>query len=95
MSKRMTVFALAAIAAFGGLTLGAKKPASIGGSWMVDSRHSDAQLITDGTTDHGKTKIDVTLGFARVMGAMKIDDGDPDKSTVYMTPSTGHEMAGN
>ncbi len=82
MSKQITVFALAAIVGLGILALGAKKPTPIAGAWLVDTRHSDAQLITDGTTDYGKTKIDITLGFARVMGAMKIDDGDPTKSRV-------------
>lgn len=82
MSKYMTIFALAPIIALGALTLGAKKSTPIAGAWLVDTRHSDAQLITDGTTDYGKTKIDITLGFARVMGAMNIDDGDPTKSRV-------------
>jgi len=81
MSKHTAVFALAAIVALGVLTLDASKPASLAGSWLVDRRHSDAQLITDGTTDYGKTKIDITLGFARVMGALKIDDVDPTKSS--------------
>ena len=80
MSKYMTVFALTAIVALGVLALGAKEPASLAGSWSVDARHSDAQLITDGTTDYGKTKIDITLGFARVMGGLKIDEADPTQS---------------
>jgi polyisoprenoid-binding protein YceI len=80
MSKYMTVFALAAIVALGVLALGAKEPASLAGSWSVDARHSDAQLITDGTTDYGKTKIDITLGFAKVMGGLKIDEADPTQS---------------
>lgn len=56
----------------------------------MDTRHSDAQLITDGTTDYGKTKIDITLGFARVRGALKIDDSDPTKSSVdlHIYPAT-------
>jgi polyisoprenoid-binding protein YceI len=82
MFKHMAVFAIAVTFAVGVLALNAKAPASLAGSWMVDTRHSDAQLITDGTTDYGKTKIDVTLGFARVMGAVKIDDSDPAKSSV-------------
>ena len=88
MSKHIAVFAIAVLFAFGILTLGAKTPASLAGSWLVDARHSDAQLITDGTTDSGKTKIDVTLGFARVMGALKIDD--PAKSSVdlHIYPAT-------
>jgi len=90
MSKHTAVFALVAIVALGVLALGAKKPASMAGSWLVDARHSDAQLITDGTTDYGKTKIDVTLGFGRVNGALKIDDGDPTRSSVdlHIYPAT-------
>jgi polyisoprenoid-binding protein YceI len=88
MSKHMAVFAIAVLFALGILTLGAKTPASLAGSWLVDARHSDAQLITDGTSDYGKTKIDVTLGFARVMGALRIDD--PTKSSVdlHIYPAT-------
>ena len=82
MSKHMAALAVAVVVALGILTLSAKAPVSLAGSWQVDARHSDAQLITDGTTDYGKTKIDVTLGFARVVGALKIDDGDPTKSSV-------------
>jgi len=67
MSKHTVVFALAMVA-IGVLALGANKTTSMAGSWLVDARHSDAQLVTDGTTDYGKTKIDITLGFARVMG---------------------------
>jgi polyisoprenoid-binding protein YceI len=55
---------------------------STGGSWVVDTRHSDAKLITDGTTDYGKTKIKVALGFARVNGRVTLDDADPSKSNV-------------
>jgi polyisoprenoid-binding protein YceI len=90
MSKHTTLFALAAIVALGVLALGAKKPVSLSGSWLVDTRHSDAQLITDGTTDYGKTKTDITLGFARVEGAVKFDDGDPANSRVdlHIYPAT-------
>jgi hypothetical protein len=59
MSKYM-LFALAGIFALGVPT----RPASTRGSWQVDARHSDAQLITDGTTDYGKTQINVALGVA-------------------------------
>jgi len=52
------------------------------GSWQVDARHSDARLITDATTDYGKTKMNVTLGFARVNGRVTIDDSDPTKSSI-------------
>ncbi len=95
MSKHMTasaiaVFAVVTVVALGILPLGAKAPASLAGSWLVDARHSDAQLIVDGTTDYGKTKIDVTLGFGRVMGALKIDDANPANSSVdlHIYPAT-------
>src|ERR1700739_3260952 len=91
MTKHMAVFAVAATVALGVLALGAaKEPASLAGSWLVDARHSDAQLITDGTTDYGKTKIDVTLGFGRVMGALRIGEGDPTNSGVdlHIYPAT-------
>ena len=84
MSKHMAAFALSGIVALGVLALGAKKPVSMAGSWVVDARHSDAQLITDGTTDYGKTKIDITLGFARVGGGLKVDEADPTKSEVHL-----------
>ncbi len=57
------------------------KSAFSGGSWQVDTRHSDAQLITDATTDYGKTKIDITLGFARVNGRVEVDNDDLAKSS--------------
>jgi len=78
MLKYTALFALAGIFALGVPS----KPSSTGGSWQVDARHSDAQLITDGTTDYGKTKINVALGFARVNGKVTLDDGDPAKSNV-------------
>jgi len=86
----IAVFAVVVVAALGILPLGAKAPASLAGSWLVDARHSDGQLITDGTTDYGKTRIDVTLGFARVMGALRIGEGDPTKSSVdlHIYPAT-------
>jgi len=95
MSKHMAVFAVAVTVALGILALGAKTPASLAGSWLVDARHSDAQLVTDGTTDYGKTKIDVTLGFGRVMGALKIDDVNPAKSSVdlHIFPATSSAEA--
>src|ERR1700691_6453132 len=82
MSKHMAAFGVAVAIALGILALHAKEPASAAGSWLLDEHHADAQLITDGTTDYGKTKIDVTLGFARVMGTLQIDDGDLAKSRV-------------
>lgn len=61
------------------------KTASTAGTWQVDTRHSDAQLKTDATTDYGKTKMDVTLGFARVRGRVVLDDADPAKSSVNLS----------
>jgi polyisoprenoid-binding protein YceI len=83
MLKHTAVFAVAAILALGVLGLDTpNKPASMAGSWQVDTRHSDAKLITDATTDYGKTKINVALGYARINGDFKIDDDDPTKSSV-------------
>jgi len=76
-------FALAAVIALGIFALSAStKSNSIAGSWQVDTRHSDAQLITDATTDFGKTKMSVTIGFGRVNGTMIFDDADLSKSSV-------------
>jgi polyisoprenoid-binding protein YceI len=58
------------------------KPVITAGSWRIDTRHSDAQLITDATTNYGKTKIDTTLGFARVSGVVQLDEGDSARSSV-------------
>ena len=60
------------------------------GSWQVDSRQSSAQVITDGTTDFGKKKVDFTLGFARVNGTIKLDDANPANSKLdfSMYPAT-------
>jgi hypothetical protein len=56
----------------------------------VDARHSDAQLITDGTTNFGKTKLNFTLGYARVNGEVKVNDNDPTQSSVefHIYPAT-------
>lgn len=83
MSKPVAVFTIATILVVGVVTLGVSKPTpSLAGSWQVDTRHSDAKLITDATTDYGKTKINVALGYARIGGVFKIDDADPAKSSV-------------
>jgi polyisoprenoid-binding protein YceI len=58
------------------------KPASLTGAWQVDPRHSDGELNTDATTDYGKKKINVTLGFTRVSGMLKIGDADATQSSV-------------
>ncbi len=90
MAKYTAVFAIAVSVALGVLALGAKSTVSMAGSWQVDPRHSSAQLVTDGTTDYGKTKIDVPVGVGRIEGQMILDDGDPAKSRVdlHMYPAT-------
>jgi polyisoprenoid-binding protein YceI len=89
MLKYTVLFALAGLFA----VVVPDKPASTSGAWQVDARHSDAQLITDGTTDYGKTKINVALGVARVNGKMTLDDADPAKSNIEfrMYPATSME----
>jgi polyisoprenoid-binding protein YceI len=83
MLKHTVVFAAAVLLALTVLGLDVPdKPASMAGSWQVDTRHSDAKLITDATTDYGKTKMNIALGFARVNGRVKIDDADPAKSSI-------------
>ena len=83
MLKHTVVFAAAVLLALSILGLDAPdKPVSMAGSWQVDVRHSDAKLITDATTDYGKTKINVALGYARIRGDFKIDDADPTKSSI-------------
>lgn len=83
MLKHTVVFAAALLLA--GATLGFDAPnklSSMAGSWQIDARHSDAKIITDATTDYGRTKMNLTLGFARVNGRVTIDDGDPSKSSI-------------
>jgi len=96
MLKRMVVFAAIGVLALGVLGLGVSTtPASTNGSWQVDTRHSDVQLVTDGTTDFGGKKMEFTLGYGRVNGEMKIDDADPTKSSVVFRfyPATGMSPA--
>jgi len=96
MSKHTAVFAVAGVFVLGVVALNVSgKPSSIAGTWQVDTRHSAAQLITDGTTDYGKTKLDFTLGFGRVNGSLKIDDADPTKSSVVLRfyPANGTSPA--
>ena len=89
MLKFMAVPALAAVLLWGAPS--ALAPTS--GSWQVDSRHSSAQLVTDGTTDFGKTKINFTLGFARTGGTLTLDDSDPSKSNLYFRLYPATSMA--
>jgi hypothetical protein len=100
MSKVATVLAIATILVAGAVTRGISKPTpSLTGSWQVDTRHSDAQLITDATTDYGKTKIDVTLGFGRVNGGLILDESDQTKCSVdlrfYPPTSMSIELRGS
>jgi len=76
MLKQVFLFGLLAMVGAGP----SRETISTTGSWLVDGRHSDAQLIADGTTDYGKTKMDVTLGFGRVSGRVVLDDQDGSKS---------------
>src|SRR5262249_61009757 len=55
-------------------------PLPPGGPGRVPPRHSDARLSTDGTTDFGKTKMDLTIGFTRVNGTVKLDTAAPANS---------------
>jgi polyisoprenoid-binding protein YceI len=66
------------------------KPIVPVGPWQVDARHSDVQLITDATTNYGKTKINFTIGIGRVSGRVKFDNDDPAKSSfdITMYPAT-------
>src|ERR1039458_4323743 len=93
MLKHAAVFAIAVILALGVLGLDvANKPASMAGVWQVDTRHSDAKLTTDATTDFGKTKMNVALGFGRVNGSVRIDD-DPTKSNANLEIYPATSMA--
>ncbi len=87
MLKRTAIFAaVVLLLAQGVLGLDVlNKTASMAETWQVDNRSSDAQLNTEATTDYGKTKMNVTLGFARVNGTVKIDSSDLTKSSVDLT----------
>ena len=61
------------------------KPVAPVGTWQVDARHSDAQLVTDATTNYGKNKINFTLGNTRVSGRVKLDNNEPSKSAFDFT----------
>lgn len=62
------------------------------GSWLVDSRHSDVQLISDATTDFGKAKINFTVGYARVNGEVSLDNANPTNSGQH--DGSAHRGAG-
>jgi polyisoprenoid-binding protein YceI len=75
--------AIAAVIALAIGGLGASQSSShIASSWQVDTHHSDVQLITDATTDYGKTKMNITLGFGRVNGTVIFDNSDLARSIV-------------
>lgn len=81
MKKHTLAIAIAAVIALVIVTTGVSSPpTSVTGTYRVDSRHSDAQIITDGTTDYGNKKVDITLGFGRINGELKLDDNDPTQS---------------
>jgi polyisoprenoid-binding protein YceI len=76
------------VAAAAGLVLAVPtKPLPPVGSWQVDTRHSHAQLAIDGTTDFGKSKIMVTVGFARMNGTVKLD-GDNSAFDFRLYPAS-------
>jgi polyisoprenoid-binding protein YceI len=81
MLRHTAGFAAAVILAAGFQGLDVPKE-SVSGSWQADNRLSDAQLITEATTDYGKTTMNVTLGFARVNGIVRIEGNDPKESRV-------------
>ncbi len=87
MSRYSVLFAAIAVLALGA----SNSPAPTAGSYRLDADHSDAQLITDATTDYGKTKLNVTLGFARMNGRVEINNDDLSKSSFdfRLFPSTG------
>lgn len=94
MLKHTAVIAVAGVVALGILTLAVSgKPSATSGSWQVDYHHSDVQLITDGTTDFGKRKINFTVGFARVNGDLKLDDADPANSKLDLHIYPASSMA--
>lgn len=64
------------------LAVSGKPSPTTSGSWQVDVHHSDVQLITDGTTDYGKKKINFTLGYAKIHGTLKLDDANPANSSI-------------
>lgn len=81
MLKHTLALAVAAVIVLGIVTTGVSSPpTSVAGTFRVDSRHSDAQIVTDGTIDYGKKKIDITLGFGRVNGELTLNESDPAQS---------------
>lgn len=66
---------------------GKSRPAAVApsGAFRVDAQHSDAQMITDATTNYGRNKITFTTGIARVTGKVSLDDANPEKSSFDIT----------
>ena len=93
MSKHTAVLVVAVVLALGVVALGGSQKPSLTGSWQVDSHHSDAHLTSDGTTDYGKTKINITVGVGRVNGGLVFDDGDLTKSSVDLHIYPANSMA--
>src|SRR5215469_3681558 len=61
--------------------------------WHVDSRHSDARISADGSTDFGKTKMNYTIGFTRINGTVKLDTTDSANSAFDFRMYPGGTMA--
>lgn len=96
MLKHPAMLSIAAIIVLG--VLGARIPSNstpdtVTGPWQIDSHRSYAQIVTDGTTDSGKKKIDITLGYARLNGALQLDDADPAKSRLDFRIYPANAMA--
>jgi polyisoprenoid-binding protein YceI len=66
------------------------RPVAPSGSFLVDAHYSAAQLNTNGTSDFGKTKMNLTIGYARVNGTVTLDNNDPAKSSfeLHIYPAT-------
>ena len=90
MIKYAVLFLVSVFAVVLSLAIPGKPAVAPMGAYQVDAQHSDAQLITDATTNYGKTKINFTIGIARVAGKVKFDNDDPAKSSFDFTmyPST-------
>lgn len=95
MLKHTVMFSIGALFVLG--VLGPHAPSDsvpgMTGPWHIDSQHSYAQIITDGTTDFGKKKIDIILGFARLNGALRLDDSDATKSRLDFRIYPANSMA--
>jgi polyisoprenoid-binding protein YceI len=90
MIKYAVLFLVSVFAVVLSLAIPGKPAVAPMGAYQVDAQHSDALLLTDATTNYGKTKINFTIGIARVMGKVKFDNDAPTKSSFDFTmyPST-------